>query len=366
MILIVCAGIAYLSIATIACLRFAARRRAQPNLTRGITILKPVHGLEPQLEENLRSFCLQQHPHVQVLFGVQRAGDPAIPAIERVVAAFPERDCRLIVDETPRAGNPKMANVASLLPHARYDLLAISDADMRVDAGYAGALAAAFDDERVGAATCLYAGVSAAPNAASTLAAMHINEVFAPSVLVATLFAPPRFCFGSTMAVRRDVFERIGGIEALGEHLADDYALGRLVSEAGYRVELSPYVVKNVVYEANVERLFTHELRWARTIRMVQPAGYACSFVTYPALFGIAYVFAHLSLPGACVGLAAILARIVMGAAARSALGVSEPFAWALRPLHEAVELAVWACGLFGSSVRWRDRTIETRRSDLL
>jgi ceramide glucosyltransferase len=365
LIVIVCAGIAYLLIATIACIRFAVRRLPPPNLQRGVTILKPVHGLEPQLEENLRSFCLQQHPNVQVLFGVQRANDPAIPVIERVIASV-AGDCRLVVDETPRAGNPKMANVASLLPYARYDILAISDADMRVDSSYAGIIAAAFDDERTGAATCLYAGIPAHEDTASRLASMHINEVFAPSVLVATLFSPPRFCFGSTMAVRREVLGAIGGIEALGAHLADDYTLGRLVTEAGYRVALSRYVVANVVHEDRIESLFAHELRWARTIRMVQPAGYAFSFVTYPALFALLFAFVHAASPIAAAGVLALLLRLLMGVAARYAVGVPLAPRLALWPLHEAIELAVWACGLFGSSVRWQDRTLETRTSDLL
>lgn len=366
MIVVVCAGIAYLLVAAVACMRFAMRPLPQPSPRRGVTIIKPIYGLEPQLEENLRSFCVQNHPEVQILFGVQRAGDPAIPAIQRVIAALPDRDCRLVVDETARTGNPKMANVASMLPYARYDILAISDADMRVDERYAGIIASAFDDERVGAATCLYAGVPAESNAASQLAAMHIDQVFAPSVLVATMFAPPRFCFGSTMAVRRDVLAAIGGIDALAAHLADDYTLGRLVSEAGYRVELSRYVVQNVVHEADERSLFAHELRWARTIRMVQPLGYAFSFVTYPVFFAIAYLIAHLWSPLAILGAAALAARLVLGAAARCALGVRKPFPRRLWLVHEAVELAVWACGLFGSSVRWQDRTLQTRGSDLL
>lgn len=372
MILIVLAGIAYLIVATIACARFGMRPQPAPNLRRGVTILKPVHGLEPQLEENLRSFCRQEHSLVQIIFGVQRAEDPAIPIIESIIASEPKADCRLVIDETPRPGNPKMANVASMMPFAKHDVIAISDADMRVDGHYAGIIAAAFDDDRVGAATCLYAGVPAERNPASELAAMHINEVFAPSVLVATLFSPPRFCFGSTMAVRGSVLDDIGGIEALASHLADDYTLGRLVNDAGYRVELSPYVVRNIVHEKSTRTLFDHELRWARTIRMVQPIGYFFSFITYPTLFALVYAIARFSSAAAAIALSAILLRILMGIAADVALNSLETSKSLLRwPYvrfweHEFIELAVWFCGLFGKRVRWQEQTLVTTESDLL
>ena len=332
------------------------RALPHPNLRRGVTIVKPVYGLEPQLEENLRSFCAQNHPGVQVLFGVQRANDPAIPTIERVIAAMPERDCRLIVDETVRSGNPKMANVASMLPYARYDILAISDADMRVDERYAGIIASAFDDERVGAATCLYAGVPAESNAPSLLAAMHIDQVFAPSVLVATMFGPPRFCFGSTMAVRRDVFAAIGGIDALAGHLADDYTLGRLVSEAGYRVELSRYVVQNVVHERDARSVFAHELRWARTIRMVQPAGYAFSFVTYALPFSALYFMVAPGLPSLTLFIYVAALRWCVHASSRAALHNDRTTRGWLLPVRDVMSLAVWLWSLFGRTVKWRER----------
>jgi ceramide glucosyltransferase len=359
------ASLAYLAIAAIAVRRFTRRPLPPPNDERGITIVKPVHGLEPELEENLRSFCAQQHPRCQVLFGVQRPDDPAIAIVERVIAAHPERDCALIVDPQRRAPNPKMSNVAAMLPHARYDLLAISDADMRVDPAYAGTIAAAFDDTRTGAATALYRGEPRGGRA-STLAAMHADWYFAPSVLVATLFGPPRFCFGSTMAVRRDVLTAIGGIEALGAHLADDYTLGRLVSEAGYRVALSRYVVTNVMHETSVGTLFSHEVRWARTIRMVQPLGYVFSVLTYPLVF-IALAFAFARDGAALVAAGAALAawygvRYAICVESGSPLP-RDPLSLLLR---EGLEIAVWAAGLTGRRVRWQEQTLQADERGLL
>ncbi len=357
MLILCAAGIAYSVVALLAVLRFERRSIPSPPRQPAITILKPVHGLEPELYENLRSFCDQRYPRYQVIFGVQRHDDPAIPVIQSVILACADRDLELVIGAEAEAGNPKIANLRPMLARARYDVFAIADADMRVDSGYLAALAAEFDDARTGAVTCLYAGVSHG-GTASALAALQLNDQFAPSVLVATLGAPLRFCFGSTMAVRRAALDAVGGLDALAPHLADDYTLGRLVAERGYRVALSRYVVRNVVHEPDVRALFSHELRWARTIRMVRPLGYALSFLTYPvpwALFWLA--FSH-GAPLAWLALfASLVVRYAIDRAVRRAFAIGPAPAWLL-PLRDCLGLAIWACGLAGTSVRWQDRTL--------
>ncbi|MGB6986780.1 MAG: bacteriohopanetetrol glucosamine biosynthesis glycosyltransferase HpnI [Candidatus Aquilonibacter sp.] len=359
--LIVCiAGIAYCAIALFALVRFL--RRPQPNTARGtgVTILKPIHGLEVELFENLRSFCDQDYPRYQVIFGVQRTDDPAIEVIQRVIACFPERDLTLVVDGRRASGNPKVANLANMIDRAKYELLFIADADMRVDRRYLAAVGAEFEDDGVGAATCLYAGVPRG-GLASQLAALHFNDQFAPSVLVATLAGPPRYCFGSTMAVRRSALEAIGGIAALSPYLADDYMLGALISAHGYHVALSRYVVRNVVAEPSLAALLQHELRWARTIRSVQTVGYVFSFVTFPLPFAVMWVAFAATNATAWAALAITLAlRTAMHFTARSAYGTGEsPPAW-LIPLRDCLGLAVWAMGLFGNKATWRGEEVST------
>jgi ceramide glucosyltransferase len=359
--LIVClAGIAYCAIALFALVRFLLR--PQPYSTRGpgVTILKPIHGLEVELFENLCSFCDQDYPRYQVIFGVQRSDDPAIDVIQRVIARFPERDLTLVVDGQRSRGNPKVANLANMIDRAKHDLLFIADADMRVDRRYLAAVSAEFDDDGVGAATCLYAGVPYG-GLASQLGALHFNDQFAASVLVATLAGPPRYCFGSTMAVRRLALEAIGGIAALAPYLADDYMLGALVAAHGYRVALSRYVVRNVVAEPSVSALFEHELRWARTIRSVQTTGYVFSFVTFPLPFAVMWVAVAATDATAWAALATTLAlRTAMHFTARNAYGTGEsPPAW-LIPLRDFLGLAVWAMGLFGNKATWKDEEVTT------
>ncbi len=365
--LVATAGIIYCAVALFAVVRFAAARpkaerhgfggaeSGQGDTGAGVTVLKPIAGLEVELYENLCSFCEQDYPKYQVIFGVQRSDDPAIAVIQRVIAQYPQSDLALVVGEREASGNPKVANLANMLPLAKYDLLFIADADMRVDRTYLANVGAEFGDERVGAATCLYVGVPQ-HGVASALGALHFNDQFAPSVLVATLGGPPRYCFGSTMAVRRDVLAAIGGLAALAPHLADDYMLGALVTRAGYRVALSRYVVQAIVSEPSVGALLQHELRWARTIRSVQPAGYALSFVTFPLPFALLSLGWDATSAPAWIATAAVLAvRSAMHAAARKAFGVREdPPLWLL-PLRDILSFGVWAAGLFGTTVTWKN-----------
>ncbi|HUN29368.1 MAG TPA: bacteriohopanetetrol glucosamine biosynthesis glycosyltransferase HpnI [Alphaproteobacteria bacterium] len=358
--LIVClAGIAYCAIALVAIVRFARRPIPRAGARPGVTILKPIHGLEAELFENLCSFCEQDYETFEVMFGVARADDPAIGVIRRVIARFPNRDLSLVVDDAPFVGNPKIANLQHLFARAKYDLLVIADADMRVDPRYLSAISATLSGEGVGAVTCLYAG-DPRGGLASQLAALQLNDQFAPSVLVATFAGDPRFCLGSTMAVRRSALEAIGGLAAIAPFLADDYMLGALLTARGYRVVLSRYVVRNIVAEPGLRALVSHELRWARTIRSVQTAGYVFSFVTFPLPFALAWAAFS---PGALQWgtlLVVLALRVSVHEAMRRAFALDRSPVWMI-PLRDCLGLGIWAAGLFGTSVRWKDQRLDAR-----
>ena len=227
------ASIAYAAFAISRLRAFARRPKARSVRRPAITVLKPVRGVEPLLAENLRSFCAQDYPDFEVVFGVLDPADPALPIIRAVAAEHPGRATVVVGNGVAEHRNPKISTLAPMLPHAAHELLVISDSDMRVGPDYLDAVAAAFDDERIGAATCAYRGEPADGGLASRLGAMGIGEQFAPSALVAMSMEPLTYCFGATMAVRRGVLDAIGGLRALGTHLADDHALGNLVSKHG-------------------------------------------------------------------------------------------------------------------------------------
>src|SRR5919199_2326410 len=188
------------------------RRRADAAATAlpPVTVLKPLCGLEPDLEENLRSFCDQSYPSVQILFGARSADDPALEVARRVAAAFPDRDIDVLSGERPLGANRKVNTLANLLPRARHDVLVIADSDIRVGATYLREIVAPLQNPSVGLVTCTYRG---APTSSfwSRLGALAIDEWVFPSVLVSLALGSADYCSGATMALRRETLEAIGG-----------------------------------------------------------------------------------------------------------------------------------------------------------
>ncbi|MFN2461120.1 MAG: bacteriohopanetetrol glucosamine biosynthesis glycosyltransferase HpnI [Candidatus Velthaea sp.] len=336
-------------------------RRAVPSAGAAqppISVLKPLRGSEPQLAENLRSFCRQDYADFEVIFGARDPDDAALPIARDVAREFPGR-ARTVSGDGPRFVNPKIDTLGMMLPHAAHGVLVIADSDMRVEPDYLRAVIAPFGEPHVGAVTCLYRGTPLG-GAVSTLAAMRADEHFAASVLVAEALGPLRFCFGSTMAVRRTALEGVGGLAALGWHLADDALLGELLSNAGWRVVLSPYVVENVVVEPTLWDLCLHELRWARTNRMLRPAGYALLFLTYPIPLAVLYAAVSRRPHAAAVLAAAFALRFALARAARRTFGVRGARAAWLVPVRDVLGLALWAGAYATRDVRWRAERLTT------
>ncbi|HEV2037025.1 MAG TPA: bacteriohopanetetrol glucosamine biosynthesis glycosyltransferase HpnI [Candidatus Eremiobacteraceae bacterium] len=368
------AGVAYLALALQRTVAFG-RRKARPhpleNFTPPVTVLKPLCGAEPELFENLSSFCDQDYPSFQVVFGVRDPDDPAADVARRVIERFPDRDLSLVIDNHVRAANLKMANVLNMTANAKHDILIVADSDVKVLRSYLRDVVAPFADERVGAVTTLYRaqpsaseGEHARAHPVPTLAAMFVNEHFAPSALVAVALSPMDFCLGATMAVTRKALESIGGFQAVASYLADDQMLGKLVRAQGLRVELAAHVVETTVVDADLPALWAHELRWARTMHAAQPLGYSFSFITYALPLAVLYALVDGSaLVGAGVVAVTLTLRVALHYAARSALDVSTTDAPWLIFVRDALGLGVWAAHFFGRGVRWRDRlfTIDAR-----
>jgi ceramide glucosyltransferase len=334
----------------------SAARMAKAAPTPAVSVLKPVCGLESGLYENLRSFCDQDYPDFQIVFAVRDAADPAIPVIARVRREFPELSTDLVVDPIVIGTNLKVSNLANVWPMVRHDLIVIADSDMCVGRDYLHTVTASFADPGVGAVTCLYRGAPQ-PGIASQLAALFINDWFLPSVLVAHSFSPIDYCFGATMAVRREALNAIGGFEALADYLADDYMLGQLVRQHGYAVRLCPYVVETRVHEPDLAHAYRHELRWARTVRAAQPVGFAFSFLTDAIPLSLITVIMSGLQPTAFALLAgAAAARTALHYTVRHAVGVTSAASPWLVPLRDVLRTFIWAMSFTGSRVQWRDQ----------
>ncbi len=355
--IIAIAGAAYLAVAA-ACLVVFGRRPPETasEFLPTITILKPIAGLEPDLYENLASFCDQDYDEwYEVVLCLRSRDDPALAIVERIAGDFPAH-AAVAIGESAGMLNPKVANLAKPGVELRGEIVVVADSDVRVGRDYLRGLAASFASARVGATTCLYSAMPG-PGSIARLGALYIESGFAPSVLVALAIGKLRFCLGATMAVRRSVLDEIGGLAALGQHLADDHRLGELVAESGREVVLSRYVVRTAVTETTLRDLWAHELRWARTNLALAPAGYLFSFVTYALPFALIYLAVSRNLVWGVPLLALVAAlRVAVHYLSRCALRVHRSDAlWLVVP-RDFLSLAEWVASLLGRSVRWRER----------
>jgi ceramide glucosyltransferase len=337
---------------------------SSPSDIRAVSVLKPLHGAEPRLYENLRDFCLQVHPKYELIFGLRDPEDPAIAVVEQLRAEFPQVPIALVVDPGVHGTNPKVSNLMNMLPHAKHDWLVFADSDISVPADYLVHVTAPLIDSGVGTVTCLYHGI-ARDGIWAQVGRLFIDDWFAPSVRMAHVFGSTRFAFGSTIALRRDTLQAIGGLEVLRDTLADDFWLGELGRQRGLRTVLSDMVVGTDVSETRLSELWKHELRWLRTIRSIAPLGFAMSFVcfTSPVLL-LGLVLA----PGATtVGIALLGggARVLLNISQRrSRLAASRWYEILLIPLRDGLSLLEWAVALTGWRVRWRGQVLHARDDD--
>ncbi|HEX5275928.1 MAG TPA: bacteriohopanetetrol glucosamine biosynthesis glycosyltransferase HpnI [Candidatus Rubrimentiphilum sp.] len=348
------AGLAYSAGEVVGMRRFRSRPARPVQAQPAVTILKPLHGDEPQLYENLRSFCKQSYPRYQVIFGSRDERDPALEVARRLVREFPDVDlCVVAGGPAPHCANPKVENLQGMIGQAKHGILVVADSDIRVGADYLSAVAGAFADPDVGAATCLYAGVPS-EGYIPELGAAILNERFMPSVLVALMIEPLEYCFGATMAVRRDVLDTVGGFAALGAHIADDFMLGKLVTGAGFKVALCPYVVRMTVADADIETLWSHHLRWQRTVLAARPRGFAGSLITYNVpLAAISALLTGAPVARAMLA-AAIVARVVVHGEARKTFAPEVELSPWLIPAADAFAFATWLGAFFTKEVTWR------------
>jgi ceramide glucosyltransferase len=346
---------AYLGGTVIAVARFARRSVAVPQEQPPVSVLKPLHGAEPGLYENLLSFVDQDYPEMQIVFGVRSPSDGALPTARRIIADRPDRDIALVVDSRVTGRNLKVANLTNMLPSARHDILVFADSDMRVGRNYLAAVTAPLSNPATGLVTCLYKGVPTG-GLWSRLGALHINFGFLPGALAGEAIGTGGGCFGATIALRRDVLERIGGLAIVRDELADDHRIGAAVRDAGLGVVLSPYLVETSVSEKSFESLWRHELRWARTARLMAPIGFAGSIFTHAvALTALAVPICGFSLTS--FGFLAMSCALRWASAMTIARMLRLPTAgfWLL-PVRDLLSFAVFIGSFFGRSVSWRDQ----------
>ncbi len=350
------AAAAYYCLVMIAAARWRPVRAASPSPLPPLSILKPIHGRDPRFYEAILSHAAQDYPEFEILFGMNTPDDPALQDIERLRREFPSLRIEIAIVPTT-APNAKVGVLEELARRARHGVFLVNDSDILVEPGYLRAVTAPLANPDVGMVTCLYR--AGAESWASRFEALGIATEFAPSVLVARLLGVAEFALGSTMVFRAEALRRIGGFAAIANYLADDYQLGRHIAQLGYRIEFAPVVVETHLGHGSWAHTWRHQLRWSRTIRVSRPSGYYGYVVTHATLWGLVALAAHQWQAGVAALAVRVLAGVWVGAGILGDRKVLRDF-W-LIPLRDLFGFAVWAAGIFGDTVQWRDRRLKLR-----
>ncbi len=337
------------------------------------SVLKPLHGAEPGLAGNLAATLAQRHAApFEVIFGAADMADPAIPIAQAAMAAS-ATPARLRSGGEVLGANRKVSQLVHLAAAASHPVLVMADADMRCPPDWLTAVTAPLATPGIGLVTCLYRGEAADGLIWSRLAALGLDWHFLPNAALGEGLGQAEGCYGATMALSRETLTRIGGLEPLLPLLADDHALGVAVRNAGLRVVVSPIIPVHVMRETSFAALWSHELRWARTVRLLKPAGFLGLGFTHP----LAWALMALALaPGAVTlgALALVLAaRLWLAVGVDAALGIPGGWRrWVWLPVRDLLSAAIWVAALLPGTVVWGEhryrvgaggRMVETTRA---
>jgi ceramide glucosyltransferase len=373
--LLTLAGMSYFLAAIIAARVFLiARRTPLPAFTPGVTILKSLKGLDPGMLDAFRSHCRQNYAgEYELLFGVSSLDDPAVTAIHQLQQEFPTHRIQLVHCPQQLGTNGKVSTLVQMLPHASYDYLLINDSDITVSPLYLARIMAGFapasaSQKNAGMVTALYRG-RAHGTVPSQLESLGIATDFQAGVLLSRMIEGGlHYGLGSTLAVSRKALQKIGGLETLVDHLADDYELGARIDKAGYRVVLSAEIVETAIPAYTWRNFIDHQLRWARTVRDARPGGYIGLVFTHGLAWAMINVIASGISPVSLWLLAmSFFLRLALAmTVGAEVLGDHQvlPALWIL-PLRDLIAFFLWAFGFAGNTIVWRGQRFQLKNGKL-
>jgi len=351
----------YYGIALYSSWRFFHRAQDRPVPATGfappLSILKPVRGLDPEAYENFASFCRQDYPSPYEIVFCADPGDPALPAVEKLIRDFPERPIRVLLGSSREAANDKVAKLARLVQQAQHEILVISDSDVRVEPNYLRTVVAPLADTRVGAVTCFYAATNE-KSFAENLQTIGMFSDFYAGVLVAWQLDGVKFALGPSIITSRARLAGFGGYEAIENRPADDLLVGRLIASQGYEVAFLPYAVLTVADFESMRALLHKRLRWMVVMRHMRPWGHFGLTFTQGLPWSLAALAIH---PSAAVAFGYLGLYAGMRAAMTWVIGIQglkQRGLWrrlALIPVWDALAFGIWLASFTRRSIRWRN-----------
>jgi len=345
-------AVVYSLLSIVAAFRYLSVRPPALASSEPISILKPLSGLDLDLESNLRTFFEQDYPAFEILFAVKDRSDPATEVVEKLQQEYPQVLARLLVTGEPPYPNAKVFSLDRMMAVSANDLLVMSDSDIRVTPELLRTVAAEFQKAGVGVATCPYRAV-AGPSLWSCLEAMGMNTDFMAGILVARMLTGMKFAVGPTIVARKNALASIGGFDRLKDYLAEDFVMGKFAAEAGEGVILSSYVIEHHIGSTDWRENAAHRLRWTRSTRRSRPLGYIGQLFTMPLPLALLVCILH---PAWWPVLPVTLLVRGLTAYVVSARVLKAKLNWLLLPIEDLAGFGFWIAGFFGNTITWRGR----------
>jgi ceramide glucosyltransferase len=363
-------SIVFLALVLVASARFrrSAGERRQKALSFSreflppVSILKPVHGMEERLEENLESFFRQDYPDYEVIIGARSADDPAVEVAQRLRRRYPDVKSRIVLSGPPEWPNAKVFTLERMARLLHNDFLIISDSDVRVESDFLPNVIPALFDRNIGLVTCLYRGQPSS-DFWSLLEALGMSVEMPSGALVAEMLEGLRFALGPAVALRRDALDAIGGIRSTADYYSDDFVLGNKIWAAGYQVIFSHYFIHHVLPPRSLRRTLGDQLRWMKSTRHSRPWGHVGTGMTFAMPFGLLGLIAGAALGNWSLGIALVVAGMLKGVIQSIAVGWrllddkrAVKLAW-LYPLRDLQGFLVWIVSFLSRRFYWRGET---------
>ncbi|KYC41434.1 glycosyl transferase [Scytonema hofmannii PCC 7110] len=332
-----------------------------------VTILKPICGLDIDTYENFASFCKQDYPEYQIIFGVRDERDPCVEVVKTIINDFPEIDISLVISNRTIGTNLKVSNLANAQAKAKYSLLLLADSDVRVQPDYLMRVIQPMNDPTVGVVTCLYR-----PQVRGWVAifeAIGISTEYLAGVLVARYIEGMKFALGPTIAIRKTALEAIGGFQTIADYLADDFQLGYLSAQAGYKIVLSDYVIDHTIATENFIDLIHRQTRWNCCTRVSRPWGYLGLIFTHGTAISLLFLIATYESIFSWVMVGIVLMTRFIMAWVVGVKSLKDPVArkfLLLVPLRDLMSFGLWCYSFVGSTFKWRGRKLRLTRSGKL
>ena len=336
--------------------RIRRRGPSEPSELPAISVLKPLRGVDDDLEANLETFFRQDHGCYELVFGVEGLDDPAVAVVRNLRELFPDVPCRLVVHDGGRGINPKVSNLRAMIEAGSHDLVLISDSNVSAPPDYLRAVAARMTDPKVGLVTNLFRGTGE-EDLGALLDNLHLDGAVAGGVAASALAGPETIVVGKSMAFRRSELERLGGLGSVATVLAEDYVIGRMFSAAGYRIEVCDHVLTTETRRRSVGEFVQRQLRWNLMRSRLKPVFYALEPLTNPVAVGLAAVALGAAVAPTFLWLATLVG---IRDGVQGALLGQPPRVLVARlafaPLKDLLMLGVWAVAPFRRHVTWRGR----------